>query len=476
MRRLAAVAALLALCACGTTAPAPETTAKPAEINWGACEKIAPSAGFQCATMEVPLDYTKPGGKTIGIALIRLRATGPGAKLGSLVLNFGGPGGSGVSTLTDAAAAFRSLGGRYDLVSFDPRGVERSEGVRCMDPKPFEAFLRAEPSLDVAIQTRLLTEFAQACQKHSGEILPYVGTLNAVRDMEMLRVRLGDPKLNFLGFSYGTHLGALYATQFPKVTGRMVLDAAVDPALGLLEQSKTQVKGFQRAYENYLADCARQDCPFNGNTAVLGLISSLRRNPLNVQGRLVTDDVARVAIAEALYSELTWPLLTQAIADAIAGNGAGLLNLSDSYAGRQPDGSYNTLQSSLIAILCADTTDRPSVQESVSLAKEMSKKSPIFGPDVASAGGCSVWPTRGEDSNKHIDARGSGPIVVIGTTNDPATPYEWAPKLTEQLGTGVLLTLKGEGHGAYGQNTCIDTLVDAYFLNGKVPDNGTVCP
>jgi pimeloyl-ACP methyl ester carboxylesterase len=471
-----AVAALLALCACGRSAPAPETTAIPAEINWGACEKVAPTAGFQCATMQVPLDYAKPAGKTIGIALIRLRATGPGAKIGSLIFNFGGPGGSGVSTLMDAAAAFRSLGGRYDLVSFDPRGVERSEGVRCLDPKPFEAFLAAEPSLNVIAQTRLLTQFARACQKRSGEILPYVGTLNAVKDMEMLRVRLGDPKLNFLGFSYGTHLGALYATLFPAMTGRMVLDSALDPSVGLLEQSKTQAKGFQKAYENYLADCARQDCPFNGNTAVLSLITSLRRKPLTIQGRLVTDDVARAGIAEALYSELTWPLLTQAIADAIAGNGAGLLNLSDSYAGRQPDGSYNTLQSSLTAILCADTTDRPSVEEAVSLATEMTKKSPIFGPDVASAGACSVWPAPGEDSNRHIDASGSGPIVVIGTTHDPATPYEWAPRLTEQLGTGVLVTLKGEGHGAYGQNTCIDSLVDAYLLDGKTPDDGTVCP
>ncbi|GAA0401451.1 peptidase [Acrocarpospora corrugata] len=475
-----AVAALLALCvalgACGSTAPAPTTSAQPVEITWGACDRTAPSAGFQCATMEVPLDYAKPAGPTVGIALVRLRAAGPGAKIGSLVFNFGGPGGSGVDTLLDAASAFRTLNGRYDLVSFDPRGVERSDGVHCLDPKPFEAFLAAEPSLDVPTQTRLLTEFAQACQRHSSAILPYVGTLNAARDMETLRIRLGDPKLNYLGFSYGTHLGALYATLYPGQTGRMVLDSALDPSVGLLEQSRTQAVGFQQAYQNYLADCARQDCPFNGNTAVLGLLAALKRKPLNVQGRLVTDDIARSAIAEALYSELTWPLLTQAIADGIAGDGAGLLNLSDSYSGRRPDGSYNTLQSSLVAILCADTTNRPTVEEAVDLAKEMTKKWPIFGPDVASAGGCSVWPAPGEDTNRHIDASGSGPILVVGVTHDPATPYEWAPKLTEQLGTGVLLTLKGEGHGAYGQNTCIDSLVNGYLLDGKVPDDGTVCP
>ncbi|GIH29736.1 peptidase [Acrocarpospora phusangensis] len=476
MRRLAALAALLALCACGSAAPAPPMTATPVELAWGPCEKLAPAAGFQCATMRVPLDYGKPGGATIGIAMIRLRATGPGAKIGSLVFNFGGPGGSGVSTLADAAAAFRTLGGRYDLVSFDPRGVERSEGVRCLDPKRFEAFLSAEPTLDVAVETRLLTEFAQACKRNSGPILPYVGTLNAAKDMEVMRTRLGDPKLNFFGFSYGTHLGALYATLYPGSTGRMVLDSALDPSVGLLEQARTQTKGFQRAYDNYLADCARQDCPFNGNTAVVALIERLKSHPLNVQGRLVTADVARTGIVEALYSEMTWPLLTQAIASAIGGDGSGLLNLSDSYSGRQPDGTYTTLQSSLTAILCADTTDRPSVEESVELAKALTEKSPIFGPDSASAGQCSVWPVPGDDRNRHIDARGSGPIVVVGTTNDPATPYEWAPKLAQQLGTGVLLTLKGEGHGAYGQNSCIDSLINDYFLQGKTPEDGSVCP
>ncbi|WP_214105191.1 alpha/beta hydrolase [Acrocarpospora catenulata] len=478
MTRLVAMAVLLVLTACagGPAPPSPGTVADPpstAQLAWGPCPGVKSPAKFECATMRVPLDYAHPEGKGLDLALVRLPATG--TRLGSLVFNFGGPGGSGVTTLTDAAGAFRTLGTQYDLVSFDPRGVDRSGGVRCLRPKAFEAFMAAEPSLDVATETKLATVFAQACQRNSGWILPYVGTLNAARDMEVLRERLGDPKLNYFGFSYGTHLGALYATLYPAKVGRMVLDSALDPSVGMLEQSRTQALGFQRAYENYLADCARHGCPFGGNQAVLKLLDSLGARPLTVGGRIVNTDVARAGIADALYSKLTWPLLTQAITDAIAGNGAGLQALADSYAGRQPDGSYNTLQSSLPAVLCADTTNRPSVATAVGLAKELIPKTPIFGPEVASAGQCSVWPVPGEDSNKRIDATGSAPIVVVGVTNDPATPYVWAPRLARQLRTGVLLTLKGEGHGAYGQNKCIDTTVDAYLLNGVVPPKGKVC-
>ncbi len=451
-------------------------------VAWGPCDQVATSTGFECATMRVPLDYEEPDGDTIGISLIRLPAKDQKRRIGSLVFNFGGPGGSGVDTLLNAAPAFAALGQRYDLVSFDPRGVERSSGVRCLDDKAMDEYLAAEPSEDVAEETRLVTGFAKACEQNSGKILPYIATVDAARDMEMLRDVLGDPWLNYFGFSYGTHLGAVYATLYPELVGRMVLDSALDPSVSLLETARTQVIGFQRAFENYLNACVeqRRGCPLgknveSANRAVTDLLVDLRHKPLPVNGRSLTENLARSGIVEALYSEQTWPLLTDALKDGLHGDASGLLNLADQYGGREPDGSYSTLQSSLNAIVCADNAERPTVAQAVATAHELSKKSPVFSANAISSGICSVWPVPGNDESKHVDATGSKPIVVVGVTHDPATPYQWAPRLARQLRTGVLLTLAGEGHGAYGQSPCIDTAVNAYLLGGKVPPNRLRC-
>ncbi|WP_328709558.1 alpha/beta hydrolase [Microbispora hainanensis] len=451
-------------------------------LAWKACEETASASGFECATLQVPLDYAEPEGKKIGIALVRLRATDPSRRIGSLVFNFGGPGGSGVTTLINAAHAFSTLNTRYDLVGFDPRGVERSSGIRCLTGPQMDQYMSEEPSDDTATETKLVTGFAQACERNAGWILPYVGTVNAARDMEMLRTALGEPHLNYFGFSYGTHLGAVYATQFPKKVGRMVLDSAVDPSVSMLEMAKTQTLGFQKAYEDYLADCAktRTSCPLGAtpaeaNATVLKLLDTLARTPGKVGSRTVTEDIARAGITQALYSKLTWPLLTEALDEGRKGKLDGLLALADQYAGRQPNGTYSTLQFSLPSVLCVDSTDRPSVAQAKELARQLEKKSPIFASTAISAGSCSVWPVRGNDAARHVDATGSNPILVVGVTNDPATPYQWAPRLAEQLRTAVLLTLNGEGHGAYGQDQCIDEKVNAYLLEGTVPPNGTRC-
>ncbi|GAA1273179.1 peptidase [Planotetraspora silvatica] len=475
-------AAGLGAAACGSREVATAGATRLDPLAWTQCEQVSTSSGFECATMQVPLDYAKPDGEQIGIALIRLKAAEPGRRLGSLVFNFGGPGGSGVSTLLNAASAFSVLGRRYDLVSFDPRGVDRSSGVRCLDDRRMDQFLAEEPSLNVDTERALDVEFANACYKNSGKILPYVGTINAARDMDALRAALGDSHLNYFGFSYGTHLGAAYATLYPKNVGRMVLDSALDPSVSMLEMSKTQALGFQLAYEDYLTDCAKttQSCPLGpdkaaANGAVLSLLDDLESRPVKVGDREVTATLARTGITQALYSRLTWPLLTDALVDARKGDPSGLLALADQYGGRQPNGTYSTLQSSLPAILCADTTDRPTVAQAGALARQLLKPTPIFAATAASAGMCSLWRTPGEDTNQHVDATGSNPIVVVGVTHDPATPYQWAPRLANQLRTAVLLTLNGEGHGAYGQSPCIDTAVNAYLNDGKVPANGLTC-
>jgi pimeloyl-ACP methyl ester carboxylesterase len=475
-------AAGLGAAACGSREVATAGATRLDPLAWTQCEQVSTSSGFECARLQVPLDYAKPDGEKIGIALIRLKAADPGRRLGSLVFNFGGPGGSGVSTLLNAASAFSVLGRRYDLVSFDPRGVDRSSGVKCLDDRRMDQFLAEEPSMNVDTERALDVEFANACYKNSGKILPYIGTVNAARDIDALRAALGDSHLNYFGFSYGTHLGAVYATLYPKNVGRMVLDSALDPSVSMLEMSKTQALGFQLAYEDYLADCAKtgQSCPLGpdkaaANGAVLALLDDLERRPVKVGDREVTATLARTGITQALYSRLTWPLLTDALVDARKGDPSGLLALADQYAGRQPNGTFSTLQSSLPAILCADTTDRPTVAQAGALARQLLKPTPIFASTAASAGMCSVWRTPGEDTNKHVDATGSNPIVVVGVTHDPATPYQWAPRLANQLRTAVLLTLNGEGHGAYGQSPCIDTAVNAYLNDGKVPANGLTC-
>ncbi|GGO07716.1 peptidase [Microbispora rosea subsp. aerata] len=481
---IAGFGAMAATAGCGGARVTPEeyASATPSSLSWKPCEETATSSGFECATLEVPLDYARPEGRKIGIALVRLRATDQAQRIGSLVFNFGGPGGSGVTTLINAAHAFSTLNRRYDLVSFDPRGVERSSGVRCLSGPEMDKYISEEPSENTATETKLVKGFAQACERNAGWILPYVGTVNVARDMESLRVALGEPYLNYFGFSYGTHLGAVYATQYPKKVGRMVLDSAVDPSVTMLEMAKTQTLGFQKAYEDYLADCTktRTSCPLGAtpveaNATVLKLLDTLTRTPGKVGSRKVTEDIARVGITQALYSKYTWPLLTEALDEGRKGKLDGLLALADQYTGRQPNGSYSTLQFSLPAVLCVDSTDRPTVAQAEELARRLRERAPIFAPTAIGAGACSVWPVRGDDAARHIDATGSNPILVVGVTNDPATPYQWAPRLAEQLRTGVLLTLNGEGHGAYGQNQCIDDKVNAYLLEGKVPPEGTRC-
>ncbi|MFC4061166.1 alpha/beta hydrolase [Planomonospora corallina] len=496
-----ALAATLAACGAGedgerggTAAPSATATA-PGAIAWGPCTDIqrpggqsaAPEPGEECGKLAVPLDYADPSAGTIDIALIRVKATGPGERIGSLLFNFGGPGASGVDTLAQAAKVLGSLRTRYDLVSFDPRGVERSSGVRCGGTAEMDEFTAVDSTPEDAAERaeieQVIEEFAGACEKTSGKVLPYIGTVSAAEDMERIRQALGDAKLNYVGMSYGTELGAVYATRYPKNVGRFLLDAPVDPSLSMREHTLAQTAGFQQAYESFLKDCVKDgQCKIGADQDaadenVAALLKKLNDKPLPVgSGRELTEGLAITAIASALYSEQTWPFLDQALSTAIRGNGQALMALADNYNGREPDGSYSTIMSSFPAISCVDTAERPDEAELLRTEKEALKISPLFG----SAGMgtiCSSWPIPGNDESKKIDASGSAPIVVIAGTGDPATPYEWGPKLVEQLGTGVLVTYKGEGHGAYlSGDACVKQVSDDYLLDGKVPAEGTTCP
>ncbi|MEO3874518.1 alpha/beta hydrolase [Nonomuraea sp. B12E4] len=480
---LSAVA--LTACSTGTTTTSSSTPAAAEKtvgtVAWSPCTDLigpdgkpfTPGPGVECGKIQVPLDHAKPGGEKIDLALIRVKATGD--RLGSLVFNFGGPGGSGVDTMALATQSFANLGKRYDLVSFDPRGVDRSSGVKCGGE--IEKLLAAGVDDDV---DRMAKEFARACERDSGKVLPHVGTVQAAKDLDLLRAALGDDELNYFGLSYGTQLGGVYATQYPGKVGRFVLDAALDPTVTFEERALTQAAGFAHAFKAFAEDCVAKSCelgddPAAAQRAVETLLDGLKTKPIKVGNRELTYGLAQLAVITPLYAKASWPLLERASAAAIKGDGTALLTLSDLYTGRRADGTYSTMMTSLQAINCADTAERPTVAETARISDKIRKIFPILAIE-GSITACAHWPVPGDDAAKHVDATGSAPIVVIGGKGDPATPYKWAPELTRQLKTGVLVTYEGEGHGAYlSGNACVRSTVDAYLTEGKVPAAGTTC-
>ncbi|MFI8518650.1 alpha/beta hydrolase [Streptomyces sp. NPDC085481] len=467
----------------GSGLPASLTGQRP---DWNSCaapeggEK--PGSAWRCATVQVPLDYAEPGGATIPVALIRKEAGDKSGRLGSLLFNFGGPGASGVDILPRAATEYSALGRRYDLVGFDPRGVRRSAGVVCRDDKEQAA---AEATIDytpdsAAEEQRFVqdaTSFGKGCASRSGKVLPYTTTANTARDLDLVRQILGDAKLNYFGISYGTQLGGTYAHLFPRNVGRFVLDAVVDPTADSVGHARNQTVGFQRALDNYLK-ATGQD-PKAGTERIARLVKRLDEKPLAVGERRLTDSLALTGVVMPLYSEQSWPLLTTALTKAEQGSGAELLQLADWYNDRDASGHYATQSHSQRAISCADSAERPTVDQARALLPEFRRLSPVFGEFLAwdTAGWCANWPVKGEAKTSDASAPGAGPVLVVGTTGDPATPYEGAERMAKELGegVGVLVTNKGEGHGAYGSSACVTKTVDAYLVDGKVPAYGTTC-
>ncbi|MFF4670582.1 alpha/beta hydrolase [Streptomyces sp. NPDC001279] len=467
--------------------PAALTSQRP---DWKHCTApeggSAPGGDWRCALVDVPLDYARPDGDTIGIALIRKKARDKDRRLGSMLFNFGGPGGSGVSILPRAAESYGygKLNSRYDLVSFDPRGVARSAGVVCRTDKKQESALQnvdltPDTATEKAAFMKDATDFGAGCAHRSGKVLPYVGTSNAARDMDLIRQVLGDEKLTYFGISYGTELGGTYAHLFPAKVGRTVLDAVVDPTADPVGHARNQATGFQRALENYFKD--RGQDPKTGTRRIARLLEHIDQKPLPTDsGRELTESLAVTGIVTPLYSESGWPYLTRALDEAEKrGRGTLLLQLADSYNGRDENGHYDTQSHAQRAVSCADSRPRPTVAEARALLPEFRKLSPVFGPFLAwdTAGWCARWPVAGEHDHPEVSAPGAAPVLVVGTTGDPATPYEGARKMADALGdgVGVLVTNKGEGHGSYGRSACVTSTVDAYFLDGKVPADGTTC-
>ncbi|MHC5907521.1 alpha/beta hydrolase [Streptomyces sp. S6] len=454
-------------------------------LGWGRCEGDSAAGGaWRCATLKAPLDWSKPEGRTIDVALVRTRSSGPAKeRLGSLLFNFGGPGGSGVDTLPAFGSTMSSLRARYDLVGFDPRGVGRSEGVRCRGDKEIAAAETVDATPDTPAEERAYFQdadsFGQGCQKAAGELMSHVSTTDTARDMDLMRQVLGDRRTNYFGISYGTELGGVYAHLFPKNVGRLVLDAVVDPTADAVGHARNQARGFQRALDNYLKSTGQD--PKEGTRKIAALLERLDANPLPTSsGRRLTQTLAVLGIVRPLYSEASWPSLTRALKEAGDGDGSGLLELADSYNDRDSSGSYGTESHSQRVISCLDDKQRPTADETRRILPEFEKISPVFGPYLAwdTAGWCHDWPVPGQFDTPQVSAPGAAPILLVGNTGDPATPYEGARRMADGLGkdVGVLLTWKGEGHGAYGSGSdCVDSTVDAYLLDGKVPPDGKVC-
>ncbi|MFF1678652.1 alpha/beta hydrolase [Streptomyces sp. NPDC058256] len=458
------------------------------KLDWGRCKATsdspAPGSDWQCATLKVPLDYAKPDGETIGLALIRSKASGDKSdRIGSLLFNFGGPGGSGVSTMPWYESVVGQLHDRYDLVSWDPRGVAASEGVRCRSDKEIQAAESVDATPDDAAEETAYFEdaadFGKGCEKAAGKLLSHVSTTDTARDMDLMRQVLGDQKMHYFGISYGTELGGVYAHLFPKNVGRLVLDAVVDPSADTVGHAKNQTMGFQRALDNYLTSTGQD--PKQGSQKIADLLERIDSNPLPASsGRRLTQSLALTGIVRPLYSEQGWPTLTSALKAAEDGDGSELLALADGYNDRAASGHYGTTTHSQRVISCLDDKQRPTPEETKKLLTEFEKISPVFGDFLGwdTAGWCHNWPVAGQHDNPEVSAPGADPVLVVGNTGDPATPYEGARKMADELGkgVGVELTWKGEGHGAYGSGSdCVDSTVNGYLLNGTVPKDGKVC-
>ncbi|WP_217179169.1 alpha/beta hydrolase [Streptomyces sp. AC495_CC817] len=460
------------------------------KLNWRGCE----TPGFQCATMKAPLDYANPAEGDIRLAVSRRKATGPGERLGSLLVNPGGPGGSAVGYVQRYAGIGypAEVRARYDMVAVDPRGVAGSEPVECLTGRQMDTYTQTDLTPDdTAEKGRLVAaykRFAEGCGERSPKLLRHVSTVEAARDMDILRALLGDEKLTYVGASYGTFLGATYAGLFPDRVGRLVLDGALDPSLPARRLNQEQTAGFETAFQAFAKDCVgRKDCVLGRTPArvaknLSALFARLDERPLatgDADGRRLGESLATTGVIAAMYDEGAWPQLRQALSEAVRNDdGAGLLALSDSYFERAPDGTYSNLMYANAAVNCLDLPAAYDTPEAVERAlPEFEKASPVFGRALAWASlNCAYWPVGPTGGPHRIEAKGAAPIVVVGTTRDPATPYRWSQALASQLSSARLLTYDGDGHTAYGRGSaCIDSAINTYLLRGTPPTDGKRC-
>lgn len=455
-------------------------------LDWSSCGGAAGELiDLECATLVVPLDYDDPDGELIDIAVARTASADRDMRIGSLVFNPGGPGGSGIEFLTSAATVVPpAIAQRFDLVSFDPRGVGASAAIDCEFDFDDDVTLLA-PGDDAGWE-ELVAEAedrADTCTADSLALEPYVGTNSAARDLDALRQALGDDQLSYVGFSYGTRLGATYAELFPDRVRALVLDGAVKPTDDLALLGVEQGPGFDAALEGFAAACdADPDCAVADVGATLDVYGRLVEEIAEVgsfatdeSDRVLTPGELRLGVVAALYSTQLWPVLADALFLAEAEQDGSLLQvLADTYLGRQPDGSYDNSQLAGLAINCADDPRRPGTAEVRRQAELAADASVYFAEFLRASTGC-IGTADPIDPIVIGPADGAAPILVIGTTGDPATPYEWAVEMAELLSSGVLYTVEADGHTAFLSVPCVDDVVTEYLVDLELPDAGSSC-
>jgi len=454
------------------------------DLAWSDCGEN------QCARLSVPIDYAHPSAGTIRLSVLKVPSTDPGKRIGSLVVNPGGPGGSGV--FYAAGAQFTDpVRAAYDIVGFDPRGVGTSAPVKCLGDRELDSLLGGDPTPDSRAEEEKLAaaakNFADKCKANGGKLLGHVSTIEAAKDMDVLRAALSETKLDYLGKSYGTFLGATYADLFPRKVGRFVLDGVIDPNLTSSQVNEGQAVGFETATRAYVKDCVdKGDCPLGGSveagmTRLRTFLKQVDAAPLPLKDPYVkqlTEGWASLGIAGPMYDQGSWPDLTDALRAAFTGSGEPLMKLASNYAERTSQGGYATnLMQVIYAVNCLDRADVPGLDHYESAARSLTAKAPTWGPFLAwSTVPCGYWPVPANNAPKKITAAGSGPIVVVGTTRDPATPYKWAQGLAAELENAHLITYDGDGHTAYMRsNSCVDGAIDDFLVKGVVPPPGLKC-
>lgn len=449
--------------------------------------------GGMCADVHAPIDWDDPAGDRLTLRLVKLPAE-RGEPLGTIFVNPGGPGVPGASyVLNSSTAVSKDVREQYDVIGWDPRGVGGSTPVTCLGASGMDEFLFGDPDdmteLErgsdawLALAETESAAFGEACAERSGELLGHIDTASTVRDLDMLRRIVGEPRLNYVGYSYGTYIGARYADAYPELVGRMVLDGAVNPETTQFEVVREQTLGFEAALRSYVTDClSRSGCPFSGTVdaamqQIRALLDRVDARPVEASdGRMLRAGTLLTAIITPLYAQSSWPALDSLFTSVTAGEADRAFQLADSYYSRE-DGAYPVNSAAaFVAINCLDYPNEVDVDRMRAEADQLAALAPTIGAfrgygDV----GCSEWPYPAVEEREAVEAAGAEPILVVGTTGDPATPYRWAMQLAAQLESGVLVTHRGEGHTAYGKNDCIDATVDAYLLEGSVPETDPVC-
>ena len=446
------------------------------KVDWKDCY-----GGYECATFQVPVDYSKIDNQSFKLKALRHRADDEKMRIGSLFVNPGGPGGSA----TDYAYSAESIVSpeiyqRYDIVGFDPRGISSSEPIRCLSNKEEDEFLDASASsadsVEVANLVEISKNFAEKCAKAAGNKLGHYSTLEAAKDMEVLRRAMGEAKLNYLGKSYGTYLGTLYAALFPNSVGKFVLDGAVAPEISLRDQEIAQAIGFDLALRKYLSKNKKVSLE-----TILNLISTSQTNPLKSKsGRILSESLVVTALAQSLYDSQTgWHELNEALSQAITrDNPTKLFQLADDYNNRDSSGNFYSNQNDIsIMVTCLDWPEERTIKDMANDQKVFKEISPVFGPYLGFAGlPCKYWRAKPQLPNLSLTNIDTPPLLIIGVTGDPATPYKWAKSLVKSFQRAHLVTLKGEGHTGHNRgNKCVDAAVDSYFLTGKIPTAPLIC-